>query len=224
MTDFPYIGGGEVAEIFNKDFMRFETVKAKEICLALDKSGISFSARYSEAEIILTYDGSYKEEVEAIITKAESGDYEALLRELQTYGVPDGYYRLLGEVADLLHTTIGTLQTRPDDVQIALCKTYVDFWLCDSTTIQRELDRIITVNGRTLSDIQEHEQGKEQEKTSKMPEAPTVPSFTELADSYLYRHAQFTRKNHRHLTEIAQRWQRSEQGRIIQAEERERKK
>ena len=116
------------------------------------------------------------------------------------------------------------MQARPDDVQIALCKTYVDFWLCDSTTIQRELDRIITVNGRTLSDIQEHEKSKVQEKAPKMPDAPTVPSFTELADSYLRRHAQFTRENHRHLTEIAQRRQQSEQERIIQAEERERKK
>ncbi len=224
MTDFAYISGADISEIDNKDFKRFETAKAKEICLALDKSNIPFSARYGDTEIVLTYDGSYKEEVEAIITKAESGDYEALLRELQTYGVPDGYYRLLGEVADLLHTTIGTLQARPDDVQIALCKTYVDFWLCDSTTIQRELDRIITVNGRTLSDIQEHEKSKVQKKAPQMPEAPTVPSFTELADSYLRRHAQFTRENHRHLTEIAQRRQRSEQERIIQAEERERKK
>ena len=36
----------------------------------------------------------------------------------------------------------------------------MDFWLCDTATIQRELDRIITVNGRTLQDIQEQEMKK----------------------------------------------------------------
>ena len=77
---------------------------------------------------MLTYDGSYKEEVEEIIAKVSSGDYEALLRELQVYGEPDGYYRLLGEVAEVLNTTIGTLQSRPDEIQLALCKTYVNFW------------------------------------------------------------------------------------------------
>ena len=57
----------------------------------------------------------------------------------------------------MLNTPVGTLKARPVDLQEMLCKTYVDFWLCDTYTIQRELDRILTVNGRTLSDMQEHE-------------------------------------------------------------------
>lgn len=227
MTEFLYIAGIDIASIANKEFIRIDTDKAQEICVALDKSGIPFSARYGENEMVLTYDGSYKEQVEDIIAKANSGDYEALLRELQVYGEPDGYYRLLGEVAEVLNTTIGTLQSRPDEIQLALCKTYVNFWFCDKVTLQRELERIHTLNGRTVSDIQEYERRKEQEKAPAEPvqTADTVPSFDELYNAYQRRHANdhFTREAHKHLSEIARRRQRDEQERIIQTEERERK-
>ena len=227
MTEFLYIAGIDIASIANKEFIRIDTDKAQEICVALDKSGIPFSARYGENEMVLTYDGSYKEQVEEIIAKAQSGDYEALLRELQVYGVPDGYYRLLGEVAELLNTTVSFLQSRPDEVQLLLCKFYVDLWLCDRATLQRELDRIITVNGRTLSDISEYERKKELEKTPSEPvqTADKVPTFEELYDAYQRRHANdhFTREAHKHLAEIARRRQRDEQERIAQTEERERK-
>jgi hypothetical protein len=227
MTDFPYIAGTDITAIRNKEFIRLETDKAQAICIALDKGGIPFSARFGDAELVLTYDGSYKEQVEDIIAKAQSGEYEALLRELQVYGEPDGYYRLLGEVAEVLNTTIGTLQSRPDEVQLALCKTYVNFWLCDKVTLQRELERIHTLNGRTVSDIQEYERRKEQEKAPAEPvqTADKVRSFTELYDEYQRRHANdhFTRESHKHLAEIARRRYRDEQERIIQTEERERK-
>lgn len=225
MTDFPYIAGTDITAIRNKEFIRIETDKAQAICIALDKGGIPFSARFGDAELVLTFDGSYKEQVEDIIAKAQSGEYEALLRELQVYGEPDGYYRLLGEVAEVLNTTIGTLQSRPDEVQLALCKTYVNFWLCDKVTIQRELERIHTLNGRTISDIQEYELGKTKAKAPAEPvqTADKVPTFEELYDAYQSRNAHFTRESHRHLSEIARRRQRNEQERIIQTEERERK-
>lgn len=229
MTDFPYICGTEVSTIENKEFMRIETDKAQAIIIALDKSGIPFSARFSDTEMVLTFDGSYKEQVEDIIAKAMSGDYEVLLHELQVYGVSDGYYRLLGEVAGLLNTTVGTLKNRPDEIQLALCKTYVDFWLCDDATIQRELDRILSVNGRTLSDIQEHEKIKAQEKApiaSKQSVAEKARTFEELLNEYQHRHANdhFTREAHKHLAEIARHRQRTEQERTIQTKELERSK
>ena len=90
-----------------------------------------------------------------------------------------------------------------------------------------ELDRIITVNGRTLSDISEYERKKAQEKTPAEPvqTADKVRSFTELYDEYQRRHANdhFTREAHKHLAEIARRRQRDEQERVAQTEERERK-
>ena len=209
MNDFPYISGIEITAIKNREFVRIETDKAQEIAIALDKSGIPFSARFGDAEMMLTYDGSFKEQVEDIIAKAQSGEYEALLRELQVYGEPDGYYRLLGEVAEVLNTTIGTLQSRPDEVQLALCKTYVNFWLCDKVTIQRE-----------------YELGKTKAKAPAEPVQSTadkVPTLNELFDRYERQNAHFTRESHRHLSEIARRRQRNEQERIIQTEERERK-
>lgn len=226
MTDFPYIAGTDITAIRNKEFIRIETDKAQAICIALDKGGIPFSARFGDAEMVLTFDGSFKEQVEDIVAKAQSGEYEALLRELQVYGEPDGYYRLLGEVAEVLNTTIGTLQSRPDEVQLALCKTYVNFWLCDKVTIQRELERIHTLNGRTISDIQEYELGKTKAKAPAEPVQSTAdkaPTLNELFDRYERQNAHFTRESHRHLSEIARRRQRNEQERIIQTEERERK-
>ena len=226
MTDFPYIAGTDITAIRNKEFIRIETDKAQAICIALDKGGIPFSARFGDAEMVLTFDGSFKEQVEDIIAKAQSGEYEALLRELQVYGEPDGYYRLLGEVAEVLNTTIGTLQSRPDEVQLALCKTYVNFWLCDKVTIQRELERIHTLNGRTISDIQEYELGKTKAKAPAEPVQSTAdkaPTLNELFDRYERQNAHFTRESHRLLSEIARRRQRNEQERIIQTEERERK-
>ena len=228
MTDFPYICGEDISAINNKEFIRIETDKAQAIVIALDKSDIPYSARFRDTEMVLTFDGSYREQVESIITKAMSGDYEALLCELQVYGVPDGYYRLLGEVAELMNTTIGTLQARPDEIQLALCKTYTDFWLCDDASIQRELDRVISVNGRTVSDIQEHEKIKEKAKAPTVPEqraADTVPTLNELFDDYFRRnsHSHFSREKHQHLAEIARRRQQGEQERSIQNEERERK-
>lgn len=228
MTDFPYICGEDISAINNKEFIRIETDKAQAIVIALDKSDIPYSARFRDTEMVLTFDGSYREQVESIITKAMSGDYEALLCELQVYGVPDGYYRLLGEVAELMNTTIGTLQARPDEIQLALCKTYTDFWLCDDASLQRELDRVISVNGRTMSDIQEHEKIKEKAKAPAVPEqsaADTVPTLNELFDNYFRRnsHSHFSRERHQHLAEIASRRQQSEEERSIQNEERERK-
>lgn len=228
MTEFLYIAGIDIASIANKEFIRIDTDKAQEICVALDKSGIPFSARYGETEMVLTYDGSFKEQVDDIIAKVESGNYEALLSELQVCEEPDGYYRLLGEVAELLNTTIGALKNRPDEVQLALCKTYVDFWLCDTPTLQRELDRVISVNGITMSDIQEHEKIKEKTKAPAVPEqsaADTVPTLNELFDDCFRRnsHSHFSREKHQHLAEIARRRQQGEQERIIQIEERERK-
>lgn len=88
MTDFPYICGEDISAINNKEFIRIETDKAQAIVIALDKSDIPYSARFRDTEMVLTFDGSYREQVESIITKAMSGDYEALLCELQVYGVP----------------------------------------------------------------------------------------------------------------------------------------
>ena len=71
MTDFPYIGGIEVSAIKNREFIRIETDKAQAIVVALDKSNIPFSARFGDAEMVLTYDGKNDR-----ITLSPGGEYQ----------------------------------------------------------------------------------------------------------------------------------------------------
>lgn len=228
MRDYPYVCGTDIHSIANKAFVRFETAKSRDIVVALDKSNIPFSAKYNDTEIVLTYDGNYKDSVDEIAAKVMSVKYDELLREIREKKSND-YLLLLSEVADVLNTTVGTLKARPVEIQELLCKAYADFWICDTPTIQRELDRYITVNGRTLQDIQEYEKSKTQEKALKAPEVPKTaepPTFEELIADYQRResHAGFTREKHKHLSEIARCRQQAEQEQISQNAEIERRK
>ena len=228
MRDYPYVCGADIHSIANKAFVRFETAKSRDIVVALDKSNIPFSAKYNDTEIVLTYDGNYKDSVDEIAAKVMSVKYDELLREIREKK-SDDYLLLLSEVADVLNTTVGTLKARPVEIQELLCKAYADFWICDTPTIQRELDRYITVNGRTLQDIQEYEKSKAQEKAPKAPEVPKTaepPTFEELIADYQRResHAGFTREKHKYLSEIARRRQQNEQEKTAQTEETERNK
>jgi len=173
MSSFPYTCGIAEDSIGNKAIMEFETAKASDIVIALDKSNIPFSARFGDAGIMLTYDSNFQKEVDEIIAKVSSGVYETLLRGIKENKNDNGYLILLSEVADVLHVSIGTLKIRPLLIQEALCKTYVDFWLCDTYTLQRELGRIITVNGRTYSDMEEHERSDYQANHTPEKRKPT---------------------------------------------------
>lgn len=225
MRDYPYVCGADIHSIANKAFVRFETAKSRDIVVALDKSNIPFSAKYNDTEIVLTYDGNYKDSVDEIAAKVMSVKYDELLREIREKK-SDDYLLLLSEVADVLNTTVGTLKARPVEIQELLCKTYADFWICDTPTIQRELDRYITVNGRTLQDIQEYEKNKAQEKVPEVPKTGEPPTFEELIANYQRResHAGFTREKHKLLSEIARRRQQAEQEKTAQTEETERNK
>ena len=216
MSDFQYTGGADIDSIENKAKMWFSTSYAKDIVIALDKSGIPFSAKYSDSEMMLTYDGSYREKVDEIIRKAQTGKYEVLLRELKVNQAPDSYLKLLPEVAEILHTTIGTLRARPSEVQVAFCKTYADFWLCDIYTIQRELDRIATLNIEALQAMQESVQ------TDKMPEIRQKQKLEQFARDTV--RVGFSRETQQKLTEMLQKKKQSEQERTAQTEELERKK
>lgn len=216
MNDFQYTGGWDIDSIENKAKMRFSTAYAKDIVIALDKSDIPFSAKYGDTEMILIYDGSYQEQVDEIIRKAQAGKYEVLLRELKVNQAPDSYLKLLPEVAEILHTTIGTLRARPSEIQVAFCKTYADFWLCDTYTIQHELDRIATLNIDALQAMQESVQ------TDKTPEIRQKQKLEQLAKDTA--RVGFSRETQKRLTEMLRQKKQSEQERTAQTEEFERKK
>ncbi len=216
MNDFQYTGGADIDSIENKAKMQFATLYVKDIVIALDKSGIPFSAKYGDSEMMLTYDGSYREQVDEIIRKAQTGKYEVLLRELKVNQAPDSYLKLLPEVAEILHTTIGTLRARPSEIQVAFCKTYADFWLCDTYTIQRELDRIATLNIEALQAMQKSVQ------TDKTHEMRQKQKLEQLAKDTA--RVGFSRETQKRLTEMLRQKKQSEQERTAQTEEFERKK
>lgn len=216
MNDFQYTGGWDIDSIENKAKMRFATAYAKDIVIALDKSGIPFSAKCGDSEMMLIYDGSYQEQVDEIIRKAQTGKYEVLLRELKVNQAPDSYLKLLPEVAEILHTTIGTLRARPSEIQVTFCKTYADFWLCDTYTIHRELERIATLNIEALQAMQESVQ------RDKIPEIRRKQKLEQLAKDTA--RVGFSRETQQKLTEMLQKKKQSEQEKTAQIEEIERKK
>lgn len=216
MNDFQYTCGADIDSIENKAKMQFATLYVKDIVIALDKSGIPFSAKYGDSEMMLTYDGSYREQVDEIIRKAQTGKYEVLLRELKVNQAPDSYLKLLPEVAEILHTTIGTLRARPSEIQVAFCKTYADFWLCDTYTIQRELDRIATLNIEALQAMQKSVQT---DKTHEMRQKQKLEQLEKDTAR-----VGFSRETQKRLTEMLRQKKQSEQERTAQTEEFERKK
>ena len=139
-----------------------------------------------------------------------------MLHELKEDKFPDSYLKLLPEVAEILHTTIGTLMARPSEIQVAFCKTYADFWLCDTYTIQRELDRIATLNIEALQAMQECVQ------TEKTPEIKQKQKLEQLARDTV--RVGFSRETQQKLTEMLQKKKKSEREKIAQIEEIERKK
>mgnify|MGYP006988953756 CR=1 FL=1 len=141
-----FTSGQDLRNIKDKCFARHNTAHAKEVVLALDKCDVPYFAKFNDSCISLTYDGSYADTVDEIIRKAQSGDYEQMMLEITDRTNQDGYKILLPEIAELLHTTIGTLKMRPDEVQENLCRTYVNVWFCDLPTMKRELQRVLNIN------------------------------------------------------------------------------
>ena len=103
-------------------------------------------ARYNQQALSLTYDSSFQAVVDEIITKTESGDFEELLLEIQDRKNANGCRILVPEVADVLEMSVGTVNSRPDEMIDALCLAYIKLWHCDKATIKRELSEIIRVN------------------------------------------------------------------------------
>ena len=141
-----FTSGQDLRNITDKCFARHNTAHAKEVVLALDKCNVPYFAKFNDSCISLTYDGSYADTVDEIIRKAQSGDYEQMMLEITDRTNHDGYKILLPEIAELLHTTVGTLKMRPDEVQEMLCRTYVNVWYCDLPTMKRELQRVLNIS------------------------------------------------------------------------------
>ena len=151
MSDYIYHIGNDY-DCNNKEYVILSTDKGQQITVALTASGVPFKGRYDEESIIFDYDGDYKESVDEIIAKFTSDDYADQRRKIAEHKGDDSLY-FLPAVAKLLRMTEGTLRRRPLDIQLAVCKRYVDNWYCDTYTIQHELkDAMMLITKPEMTD------------------------------------------------------------------------
>lgn len=170
MTDYIFsCGNGDISSD-SKSYTTVQTSQAKNICIGLEKSGVPYSANFTDQELKLTYDADYQDSVEEIIQKAQTDDYDEMLREIKEYKDDCGYLILLSTVAYYLNMTEGALKRRPEEQQNILCKLFVDLWFADTPTIQCELSKAMVANRETERDLEQSKQQKEQEM--KLQEQP----------------------------------------------------
>ena len=137
MSDYVFLVGDDY-ESSNKEYVSIDTDNGKLISIALAASGIPFKGRFDKERMLFNYDGIYKDSVDEIIAKFTSDNYAEQRREIAEHKDDDCLY-FLPDVAKILRMTEGTLRRRPMDIQLAVCKRYVDNWYCDTYTIQHEL-------------------------------------------------------------------------------------
>ena len=137
MSDYVFLVGDDY-ESSNKEYVSINSDKGKLVSIALAASGIPFKGRFDKDRMLWGYDGIYKESVNEIIAKFTSDEYAKQRDEIAEHKGDNCLY-FLPAVAKLLRMTEGTLCRRPMDIQLAVCKRYVDNWYCDTFTIQHEL-------------------------------------------------------------------------------------
>ena len=151
MSDYVFLVGDDY-ESSNKEYVSINSDKGKLISIALAASGIPFKGRFAKERMLFNYDGIYKESVDEIIAKFTSDDYAKQRNEIAEHKGDDCLY-FLPDVAKLLRMTEGTLRRRPMDIQLAVCKRYVDNWYCDTYTIQHELkDAMMLITKPEMTD------------------------------------------------------------------------
>ncbi len=152
MSDYIYHIGDDY-DCINKDYVILSTDKGQQITVALTASGVPFKGRYDEESIIFDYDGDYKESVDEIIENLTSDKCADIRREIEEHRRNKDYLFFVPAVAKLLRMTEGTLRRRPLDIQLAICKRYVDNWYCDTYTIQHELkDAMMLITKPEMTD------------------------------------------------------------------------
>lgn len=138
-----------------REYVSLDTDKGKLLAIALEISGVPHIGTFTDKEMHFAYDADYKDTVEEIVKKADSDDYEEMLREIKAHKDDRGYLVLLPSVAHYLNITEGTLRNRPNELQVHLCQMFTRLWYCDTPTIQRELTRAYTANRQTERDLEE---------------------------------------------------------------------
>ena len=144
---------GDDYESDNKEYVGLNTSKGQQITIALAASGIPFKGRFDKENIFFSYDGNYKDSVQEIMEKITSDRYADLRNDVEEHRKKKDYLFFIPVVAEALRMTEGTLRRRPLDIQLAVCKRYVDNWYCDTYTIQHELkDAMMLITKPEMTD------------------------------------------------------------------------
>lgn len=148
--------GWILKDINNRTYARYETGLGEEISQALECGSIPYFARFNDKELSLTYDSDYSEQVDEIIRKSSSGEFQQIIRDIKNRKNGSSYLVLIPEVAEILEMSVSTLKSRPEEIQETLCRTYVDMWYCDSFTIRKRLSELL------MTEVHEEELKKKQ--------------------------------------------------------------
>lgn len=69
------------------------------------------------------------------------------------YTESENYLSLIPEIAQILNMSVSSVKSFPNDIQQALCSTYVNNYHSDPISIKQELGRIIHLNAETEKEI-----------------------------------------------------------------------
>ena len=215
---------GDIESITDKEFRKVRTDKCKDIVVGLDKSGIPHFASFDKKEISLVYNKHFKGKVDEIVSKATSDDYDYIVRELKESREPEKLLVLLPEISKIMGVTVGYLEDKPVDMQLQLCKKYVDLWVCDSETIYRELMDIYDLKGKTLEEVQAedpfYKQNSDKEKNMNSAEKAQQQAVAEAEQRKAIQGAYISREATHRLAEQIRR-KNSEEKRKQQSIEQE---
>ncbi len=175
MSEYLFSFGEDNFPKDNREYVMLDNDKGRLIAIALETSGVPHTGTFTDNQVRFSYDADYKDSVDEIISKANSSEYDEMLREIKEHKDDSGYLILLPSVAYYLHLTEGTLRNRPEDLQIQLCQMFTQLWCCDTPTIQRELTRVLNANRQTEQDMEEaREREIRQNNTPEKREAVTM--------------------------------------------------
>lgn len=159
--------GAKITDIKDREFRQITTTNAEKIILGLDMSEVPFFAKYNDMSLSLAYDSKRKDSVDEIISKAESGEYPIIEREISENRAA-AYERLLPEIAEIMNMSVAQLKVSKA-LTNRLVETYIENWFADRGTIQSKLGQFTDLSYTSLLERESRE--KEIQLAADAPEA-----------------------------------------------------
>ena len=96
----------------------------------------------------------------------------------------ESYKSLLPEIADLLNTSVSSIEKYPTDIQKMLCEVYTGNYHSDEISIKQALGQIVRLNTETERQIKQIQQNAvDQEQERKKPSTQAVLSRELIIES-----------------------------------------